>query len=247
MFCKNCGSEITGNMRFCNNCGAELPPPEAPPADNMYTQMPQSAPVPPPQNMAMPPPQNVAMPYAPPQNMPGPGQFPQPHQKKGSTGLIITAIAIAMVVLIGGIVLFAFRDSIFGSSVPTPSPTPSRGGVVINPGTTDTPTPSPQQPPSGGTDAQLGAELEGSWGNGSGDWIYYFHEAANIQFILTGDGEGRVHEDEWGEWGDWWIDSDGFLHIIGDFDGEYDIFTYVVRGNTLTIYDVDRDSRTYTR
>ena len=243
MFCKNCGSEITGNMRFCNNCGTELPPPEVSPADNMY----------PPQNVAQP--QNVAVPpYAPPgqfppQNMAGPGQFPPPPQKKGaSTGLIITAIAIAMVVIIGGVLLFVFRDSIFGGATPTPTPTPSRGGgVIINPGNTDTPTPTPQQPPSGGTDSLLGAELEGSWINGSGDWIWYFHEANNVKFILTGDGMGRVQEDEWGEWGDWWIDDNGYLHIVGDDTEDHDIFTYSVIGNTLTVFDEDGDKRTYTR
>jgi len=249
MFCKNCGSDANENMKFCNNCGSEI---SSAPEEGLY--MPQQTPS---QNTVMPQQQNVAQPQnVPPMNsqyaqppVAQPGYYPPPQKKGSNTGLIITAIAIAMVVLIGGVLLFAFRDSIFGGAAPTPSNTPSGGGVVVNPGNPDRPQPgnTDTPPPAPGNTARLGEELEGSWGNGSGDWIYYFHEAANIRFTLTGDGEGRVYEDEWGEWGNWWIDSDGYLHIIGDFDGEYDIFTYVVRGDTLTIYDEDRDSRIYTR
>jgi len=252
MFCKNCGSDATSNMKFCNSCGAELAPP---PQEGLYSHQPPPQPMQPPQpqNVAVPPmqpqqppqPQNVAVQPGPPQMQPQyspDGQFPPP-QKKGSTGLIVTAIAIAMVVIIGGLLLFVFRDSIFGGGTPAPSPTPARGGTVtVNPGNTD-PTPTP--PPPG--NAQLGAELEGSWGNGSGDFIYYFYESTNVRFTLTGNGEGRVHEDEWGEWADWWIDGNGLLHIVGDDTGDHDTFRFTVTGNTLTVIDEDGDLRTYTR
>jgi len=269
MFCKNCGNEAGENMKFCINCGSELSPPEEQQApDNAYTQIPepQNAPEQPPIESPMEPLQYapeqppIEPPIEPLQNTPEPPPFQQPQyappeqfqphnitvhgqhtrpQKKGtSTVLVVTATVIAIAAIIGGMFLYMFRDSIFGGASSTPAP--SRGGTVtVNPGGSNATQP--------GDSSWRGAELEGSWVNGEGDFIYYFYQSESIRFTITGDGEGRVHEDQWNEWADWWIDANGFLHIVGDDTDDHDIFQFHIIGNVITLIDEDGDMRAYTK
>jgi len=225
MFCKDCGSETNTVMRYCNNCGSELLPPESEPMQ--YTQMPQAAPAP--QQYGEAPQYN-------------PGHYPV--QKKSNMGLIITAVIISVVVVIGGALVFIFRDSLFGSQ-PSPAPSPGGGGVVVSPGRVDpTPTPTP-------TDLQMkGTELEGSWVSGTGDVIYGFWDGTDAVIELHGDGFGvfKVY-DMYGdlvEDADWKIDSNGDFFVTSTYEFYYTAaITYSLTGNVLTLIDEDGDVRTF--
>jgi len=171
--------------------------------------------------------------------------------------VLIAAIITAVVLLSGGLLVFAFRDAIFNSGSNTPAASPSGPGVYVPPpqgpqqnppqqGPQQDPPPPPGNPPGPGQQTPA-AMLEGQWGNGSGDLIHHFILSDNIIFTLTSETGGRVYED-WGEeWGDWWIDSDGDLNTYGDDYEEHNYFIFMVNETTLTLVDVDGDVRTYTR
>ena len=262
MFCSKCGSQANSDAKFCENCGTPFAESAAPPpvegvASDIPTapQPPQYPPQPPvvpteQQQYQQPPQYPPQQPQYPPQQPPPQPQYPpqyppqyNPPKKKNNAVIIAVASVLAVALIVGG--LFLFNSMRSDRDIDPNTPLTPTIGIAETPAPIQTLPPTETPAPS-----QTGAEIVGRWNQGSGRAIYYFEESAEIEFFaLNSDGIGLVYDD-YGEWGDWYIISDGIIVIEGEsYLEHYGIveLRYEVSGNLLQLTDTDGDIRSYRR
>ena len=235
MFCSKCGSQANSDAKFCEGCGTPFPvsaegdgtPPVVPTAPPPTGGVAPSGGVAP--TYTPPPTGGVAPQQQEPWQQPQyagaqqqyPGQYNAP-KKNSNTAIIIVASVLAVALIIGGVFLFSSRSGGSGGS----------GGI-------------------GGIGGSRNENsLVGRWNEGSGRIIYYFEESTEIEFFApNSDGIGLVYDD-YGEWGEWYINANGILCIEGEqYFAEYGVveLMFDIRENVLTLTDTDGDTRSYRR